>query len=224
MRARLAVLLLLAVAAAPAAAQVGRPPEDSPYRDIRQKKNLTLLIGYFGGSGGKLGLGPHDGLTYGGRFGFGVSGPLEISFAVEYGATEGNLVTRDTANRLQVGPPVDSPIWMFEGDVQYTVTGAKTWHGLAPYLGGGLGYAWRTSSTENPDAYDFGGRFYLTPFAGTRFYVNPRSFLRAEIRGAFWRLAYPPPYYEDITGILESYAINTYISSVWYQVGFGYSF
>ena len=80
------------------------------------------------------------------------------------------------------------------------------------------------SSTESVDAYDFGGRFYFAPFAGTRIYVNPRSFIRAEIRGAFWRLAYPPPYYEDITGILQSYAINNYLSNVWYQVGVGYSF
>ncbi len=224
MRARLVLPFLALLAATSVAAQVGHPPSDSPFRDIPKKKNLTFLLGYFGGSGGVLGLGPHDGPTYGGRFGIAVSGPLEISLAVEYGATEGNLVTRDTADKLTVGPPVDSPIWLFETDVQYTVTGAKTWHGLAPYIGGGLGYAWRTSSTENPDAYDFGGRFFLVPFAGTRFYVNPRSFLRAEIRGAFWRLAYPPPYYEDITGILQSYAINTYISSVWYQVGVGYSF
>ena len=123
-----------------------------------------------------------------------------------------------------VSGTLPSPVWMFETDVQYTITGAKTWNGLAPYIGGGLGYAWRSSSTEGPDAYDFGGRFYWAPFAGTRLFINPNAFIRAEIRGAFWRLAYPPPYYEDITGILQSYAINNYLSNVWYQVGFGYSF
>jgi hypothetical protein len=223
MRHALALLLLL-VAARPAHAQVGYPPDKSPYRDIPKKMSLTALFGYVGGTGGKLGLGPHDGPAFGGRFGIGVSGPLEISFAVQYAELVGARVFRDSDGKLAVSGKLPSPVWMFETDVQYTITGGKTWHGLAPYIGGGIGYAWRSSATEGPDAYDFGGRFYWAPFAGTRFFVNPRSFIRAEIRGAFWRLAYPPPYYEDITGIIQSFAINNYLSNVWYQVGFGYSF
>lgn len=218
------VLLFLLVGSRPALAQVGYPPDKSPYRDITKKMSLTALFGYIGGTGGVLGLGPHDGPAYGGRFGVAVSGPLELSFAVQYADLQGARVYRNLDSNLVVSGSLPSPVWLFETDVQYTITGAKTWHGLAPYIGGGLGYAWRSSSTEGPDAYDFGGRFFWAPFAGTRFFVNQRSFVRAEIRGAFWRLAYPPPYYEDITGILQSYAINNYLSNVWYQVGFGYSF
>ncbi|HQR16806.1 MAG TPA: hypothetical protein PK948_00465 [Gemmatimonadales bacterium] len=223
MRPFLAFLLLLG-AATPLAAQVGHPPGDSPYRDIPKKMTLTALGGYIGGSGGVLGLGPHDGPAYGGRFGIALSGPIEFSVAVQYADLVGARVYRDLAGNLAVSGNIPSPVWLFETDVQYTITGGKTWHRLAPYIGGGIGYAWRSSSTESVDAYDFGGRFYFAPFAGTRVYVNPRSFIRAEIRGAFWRLAYPPPYYEDITGILQSYAINNYLSNVWYQVGVGYSF
>lgn len=223
MRHALALLLLLA-AAPPALAQVGYPPDKSPYRDIPKKMSLTALFGYLGGDGGRLGLGPHDGPAYGGRFGIGVSGPLELSFAVQYADLIGARVYRDADDNLAVSGTLPSPVWLFETDVQYTITGGKTWHGFAPYIGGGIGYAWRSSATEGPDAYDFGGRFFWAPFAGTRYYVNPRSFIRAEIRGAFYRLAYPPPYYEEITGIIESYAINNYLSNVWYQVGFGYSF
>jgi hypothetical protein len=223
MRHALALVCFLG-AARPAAAQVGNPPGHSPYRDIVQKKSLTALIGYIGGTGGTLGLGPHDGPAYGGRFGVAVSGPVEFALAVQYADLQGARVYRDLGGNLAVSGNIPSPIWLFETDVQYTITGAKTWHGLAPYIGGGIGYAWRGSSTETVDAYDFGGRFFFAPFAGTRVFVNRRSFIRAEIRGAFWRLAYPPSYYEDVTGILESFAINNYLSNVWYQVGFGYSF
>lgn len=223
MRLPLAFLLFLG-AATPLVAQVGHPPDASPYRDIPKKMTLTALGGYIGGSGGIFGLGPHDGPVYGGRFGIALSGPIEFSFAVQYGDLVGSRVYRDLDGKLAVSGNIPSPIWLFETDMQYTITGAKTWHRLAPYIGGGVGYAWRTSSTESPDAFDFGGRFYFAPFAGTRIYVNPRSFIRAEIRGAFWRLAYPPPYYEDINGFLQSYAINNYLSNVWYQVGVGYSF
>jgi hypothetical protein len=222
---RHALVFLLCLLMAPAvAAQVGYPPDHSPYRDITHKKSLTVLGGYIGGTGGALGLGPHDGPVYGGRFGISVSGPIELSFAVNYGDLQGRRVFRDTSGNLALSGLVPSPVWLFETDVQYTITGGKTWHGLAPYIGGGVGYAWRSSSPSSPDAYDFGGRFYWAPFVGTRFFVNQRSFIRAEMRGAFWRLAYPPPYYDDITGIIQSFAINNYLSNVWYQVGFGYSF
>jgi hypothetical protein len=223
MRLSLTLLLLLG-AAAPVAAQVGNPPDHSPYRDIPKKMTLTALGGYMGGTGGRLGLGPHDGPVYGGRFGLALSGPIEFSFAVQYGDLIGARVYRDLDGNLAVSGTLPSPVWLFETDIQYTITGAKTWNRLAPYIGGGIGYAWRSDSPSGPDAYDFGGRFYFAPFAGTRIYVNPRSFIRAEIRGAFWRLAYPPPYYDEITGFLQSYAINNYLSNVWYQVGVGYSF
>ncbi len=223
MRYALALLLVL-VAAPPALAQVGYPPDKSPYRDITKKKSLTFVGGYIGGDGGIIGVGPHDGPVYGGRFGIAVSGPLEFAFSGQYADLQGTLVYRDLEGRLAVSGLVPTPVWLFEADVQYTVTGSKTWHGLAPYIGGGIGYAWKSSSATGSDAYDFGGRFYWAPFAGTRFFVNQRSFIRAEIRGAFWRLAYPPPYYEDINGILQSYAINNYLSNVWYQVGVGFSF
>ena len=221
---RLALVLLLLAGAAPATAQVGHPPDKSPYRDIFGKKSFTVLGGYIGGDGGILGVGPHDGPVYGGQFGIAVSGPLELALAVQYGDLQGNRVVRDTAGNLALSGLVPSPVWFIETHAQYTITGGKTWHGLAPYIGGGIGYAWRTSPPDGPDSFDFGGRFYFVPFVGTRVFVNPRSFIRAEIRGAFWRLAYPPSYYEDITGILQSYAINNYLSNVWYQVGVGYSF
>jgi hypothetical protein len=218
------VFLLLLWAVRPVEAQVGHPPDNSPFRDIAQKKSLTALGGYLGGDGGLLGVGPHDGPVYGGRLGFALSGPVELGIAVQYADLQGRLVVRDSDGKLRLGGLVPSPVWLFETHAQYTFTGAKTWHGLAPYIGGGLGFAWRSSNTPSPAAFNFGGRFYLAPFAGVRVFVNPRSFVRLEIRGAFWRLAYPPPYYEDINGILQSFAINNYLSNVWYQVGVGYSF
>jgi hypothetical protein len=221
---RLALVLLLLTGAAPLAAQVGHPPDKSPYRDILGKKSLTVLGGYIGGDGGIIGVGPHDGPVYGGRFGLALSGPIELALAVQYGDLQGRRVVRDTAGNLALGGLMPTPVWLIEAHAQYTLTGGKTWNHLAPYIGGGLGYAWRTSGPDGVDTYDFGGRFYLVPFAGTRVFLNQHSFIRAEIRGAFWRLAYPPPYYDDITGILQSYAINNYLSNVWYQVGVGYSF
>lgn len=223
MRHALAFLLLLG-AAHPAAAQVGHLPDGSPYRDIGKKKSLTALGGHLGGNGGLLGVGPHDGMAYGLRYGLAVSGPLEFGFSVSYADLQGALVTRDTDGKLALGGLVPSPVWMFETTLQFTLTGGKTWHRLAPYFGGGAGYARRFSSTLNPDAFDFGGRFYLTPFAGTRVFVNSRSFVRAELHGAFWKLAYPPSYFEDTNGLIPPFTVSDYLSNPWVQVGIGHTF
>jgi hypothetical protein len=52
-----AVISLLAVH--PLTGQVGHPPGDSPFRDIRKGHTLTGLAGYLGGSGGQFNIGPH---------------------------------------------------------------------------------------------------------------------------------------------------------------------
>jgi hypothetical protein len=221
--ASLALLLMLG-AAAPLSAQAGYPPDASPYKPITKSLSVTALGGYIGGSGGILGVGPHDGPVYGGRFGISVSGPVEFGFAVQYADLQGRLVKADPLGKLYLSNLVPEPIWLTEFTTQFTLTGGKTWHHLAPYIGGGLGYAWRAYTPQSANAFSFGGRFYLVPFVGTRVFVNDRAFLRAEIRGAFWKLAYPPPYYVDYYGLLQSYAYNNYLSNVWYQFGVGYSF
>jgi len=219
------VFLLALGAATPLSAQVGYPPDASPYREITSTMSLSALGGYIGGSGGTLGVGPHDGPVYGGRFGVTVSGPLAFGFAVQYGDLQGRLVRRNPLdNKLVLSGLVPEPIWLTEFTTQYTLTGGKTWHHLAPYVGGGLGYAWKASTSSGADAFTFGGRFYFVPFAGTRVYLNNRVAIRAEIRWAFWRLAYPASYYDVNTGLLNSFASNTYLTNFWYQFGLSYSF
>lgn len=223
MRHILAVLFLLA-SAAPLAAQVGYPPDDSPYRDIPKGKSLTVLAGHIAGDGGIIGVGPHDGMAYGARFGLGVSGPLEFAFAVQYADLQGRLVTRDLTGKLVVGANTSTPILTFETSFQFTFTGSKTWHGLAPYVGAGLGYARRTGAVAGPDAFDFGGRIYWVPIVGTRLFVSPRTFIRAEARSASWKLAYPAAYFETTNGILDATTSDKRLSNTWFQVGVGYSF
>ena len=49
--------VLLAAAVTAGQAQVGYEPSESPYRDITKRKSLTVMVGYFGGSGGAEGSG-----------------------------------------------------------------------------------------------------------------------------------------------------------------------
>ena len=45
------ILVLCTLACQPVLAQVGHPPSNSPFRDIRKGHTLTATGGYFGGSG-----------------------------------------------------------------------------------------------------------------------------------------------------------------------------
>ena len=62
------LLPFLVLAAGPLAAQVGHDPAGSPYREMPYATAVSGLAGWFGGGGGSLEVGPHDGWMYGGRF------------------------------------------------------------------------------------------------------------------------------------------------------------
>jgi hypothetical protein len=189
--------LLLASAVATASAQVGHPPDESPYRDIPTGHSIMPLVSFVGGGGGPLGVGPHNGVTVGGRY------DLRVNYTLGFAAT----VTTGKLDRLIVNPfvklanrttgPVQQRVTFADVTVEFNVTGSKSWHGLAPYTGltGGLAFAKRV--TADTSGYKFGSRFYVAPQIGTRYFLTQHVMLRAEVRGLFWRLRYPSSFAQE---------------------------
>ncbi|MDH4132371.1 MAG: hypothetical protein OEV95_11270 [Gemmatimonadota bacterium] len=190
-----AFALAALVLAQPAAAQVGHPPQESPFRDITKKWSLTALYGRIGGDGGKIGVGPHDGPTYGGRFELVLGAPVAAAITVSHGDfVRDILIVQDT-----LAPPtrgtVDQDVLMIEAALQLNVTGRKTWHRLAPFLA--LSAGWAGGSTS-PDAllpdesdYQFDSEFYWSVSGGTRLFLSRQLFLRGDARYVSWKLKYP---------------------------------
>ncbi len=181
-------------------AQVGHDPAHSPYRDIKYGKSITLLYGDVGGDGGKVGVGPHNGRSYGARFDLRLSAPIQFGLTVQKAELERFVVSADDSIATRKTGPFDQDLTMIELTMQLNLTGKKTWHRLAPFISGSVGWAHSTSlpgSVSDSSGFKFGNKLYLVPAAGLRAYVTQNLFLRAEARQLFWKLNYPSSYLDE---------------------------
>lgn len=189
--------LVLLVLATPLAAQVGHRPSSSPYSDLPNGKSLWVFYGDVAGDGGRIRVGPHNGSSYGLRFDLRLSAPLQFGISVARAELERFVVSADDSVSNRVDGPVAQDVTMFEAAVQLNLTGRKSWHHLAPFLGASLGYADGSGLPANvadSSGYDFGGKLYLAPAVGVRVYVGKALHLRLEARQLFWQLKYPARY------------------------------
>jgi hypothetical protein len=233
MRNLLGIALLLALPAS-AAAQVGHPPNASPFRDIRRGHTLTALGGYFSGDGGQFGIGPHSGAVFGGRYDIRTSHTIQLGLGVARGSLERFIVNPFVLLANRRSGPVNQSVTFAEIDLQFNVTGGKSWHRLAPYVGTAGGIAFSTSTPADTSQYKFGRKLYLAPNIGFRFFLTERLHLRAEARTTFWKLKYPTTFQVEpveqpgtpgnSNAVITDNNLSEWTSSSWLQAGLGYSF
>jgi hypothetical protein len=227
------VLALLALAT-PAAAQVGHPPQSSPYRDIRKGHAFTATFGQFGGSGGEFGIGPHDGQTYGFRYDLRTGSTIQIGLGFQRGDLERLIVDPFVALANRVSGPVKQTVTFTEVNLQFNVTGGKSWHRLAPFLGAGVGLTFPSGTPADTSRFEFGHKLYLAPTAGVRIFITDRLHLRGEARAVFWKLKYPSTFTDEpalepgtadhSNAVITDGRTSEWTSGSWFQVGLGYSF
>ncbi len=199
-RCRSALLALAAccVPAAAAMAQVGYLPTESPFREIRFGRTIELQGGQLFGNGGPLLVGPQDGRLLGARVNFRGDHALQVSLGGWTAATERFLVDADKPPATRVSGPVAHRLIGGEFTLQLNLTGGKSWRGLAPYAGVGLGLV---NGAKTPAAdtsgYKFGTKLYFAPNVGARVMLGQRLFVKAEARAYFWKLKYPNAYLDE---------------------------
>lgn len=194
---RLLLFLAAAAGATPLTAQVGYPPSKSPYRDLTRGNFLVFTASRFGGGGGAIGILPHDGTMYGGRIEF--LSNRAISFGVGFSTGTLDRLIVDPFDRVatRVKGPVNQRLSVADLAVTLNVTGGKTWHHLAPYVGGGLGIAWTGSTTADTSGFDFGTKLLLNAHIGTRIFLSRSLYLRAQATGTFFRVTYPVAFAQE---------------------------
>jgi hypothetical protein len=226
------------LAPAAAEAQVGYPPARSPYNDIARGHTVTPFAGPLYGSGGKFGLGPHDGFGYGLRYDVRVSSLVALSFSGARMGLERNLIDRDAPPATRLRPPVDQSVTLAEAGLQFALTGQKSWRGFAPILGLGAGFAFAEDVAADTSGFEFGNKLFLHPRAGLRFFVTPNLHLRAEAGALFWKLDYPERFREEpeqqpgIPGddeqsnapIKRTEPLDDWTGTPWLRVGIGFTF
>ena len=232
MRAFSLSLLFLSAVASSAAAQVGHPPDESPFRDVAAGHVITPLVGFVGGSGGPLGIGPHNGVTFGGRYDVRANRTMGLGLSVMHGRMDRLIVNPFVKVANRTTGPIQQPVTFADLNIQFNVTGGKSWHGLAPFAGlsGGMAFAGNTSADTS--GYKFGSKFYVAPHLGTRVFISSHLMLRAEARGMFWKLAYPqnfaaepdeePGTAENPNAVRPSGDLSDWVLTPWLQIGVGY--
>jgi hypothetical protein len=211
-------------------AQVGHPPGKSPYRDIHRGHTITAIGGYIGGSGGRFGIGPHDGAVFGLRYDIRTSSAIQMGLQLARADLDRLIVDPFAALESRVTGPVKQTVTFAELDLQFNVTGGKTWHRLAPFVGAGGGLTFASGTPADTSDFNFGKKIYFAPHAGFRLFVTPRLHLRAEARVTFWKLKYPatferePPDHPGTPAVIPDGRVQEWTTASWLQAGLGYSF
>ncbi len=185
---------LTLIVAAPLAAQVGHPPGDSPYREIRIGTAVEAFVGSISGSGGGIPVGPRDGPIEGIRLLLRAKSTLALGFAAWTAQTVRTPLDPNATLANRFGEEVDQSLLGGELTIQFNLTGGKSWHGVAPFVGIGVGMLKGETIEDPAGGYTFGTKFYFAPNVGTRFFVSNRAYLRLEARGFSWKLNYPTSY------------------------------
>jgi len=193
-----AALALLAAAPRPVPAQVGHAPGASPFRDVLTRQHLSFLVGRFGGNAAVAGVGWRPGAAVTGRLDTRLSSALDFSVSIGV-VGSGRLVIDTYADAAtRVSGPVDGTLVLADLGLVLNITGAKTWHGLAPYVIFGAGWMTPTKTVRDPGGYNAGTNFTLVPSFGARYFVRRGLALRFEVRDHIWRYEWPLYYFSPV--------------------------
>jgi opacity protein-like surface antigen len=228
MRVHRLITAAMVVLAAPSLLSAQTIP--SPYRFIETRKELGAFGGWISPGTGRFGYGPGPGPVTGVRAGLDFDGPFSIEAVVggipttraivdprrvegdrEIGETEVTLITADA--RLKLG-----------------LTGARTWHGLNPFVTAGAGLAWdlgQSSPLEQDlpatDRFDFGTAFVAQVGGGVRWFVTEAVVVRGDGLLHLWRLKAPAGFRDPERGFGDIGEAE-WINAGSFTFGIGYRF
>jgi hypothetical protein len=228
-------VLTLGLVVQPLAGQVGHPPGHSPYRDITKGHAVTALGVYLGGDGGRFGIAPHHGAMFGVRYDIRSGNTLGMALGFARGDLDRLIVDPFVRVADRVSGPVKQTVSLAEFDLQFNLTGGKTWHRLAPFVGAGVGATFASGTPADSSGFKFGHKIYLVPSTGFRFFITDRLHLRGEARLAFWKLKYPTTFEQEPTlepgnppltsnAVITDGRTSEWNATPWIQAGLSYSF
>jgi len=221
-----AALCALMLVAAPAAAQVGHIPAESPYRDLPWKQALTVFGGGFDTGRDPAGVGPQPGFLVGARYDVRIGGPISLVTRVATGPTSRRVLdpTKPAASRY-IG---DESSELLVGDLglDWNLTGQKSFHRLVPIISGGVGIVSDFHGIPDAGGYRFGTRFMFTWGAGVRYHTEGRWEPRFDFTDYVWQLQYPPSYSTTASdgspGIVSSSKKGLWMGNHLYSFGLSY--
>ena len=195
----LVVIVAMSGLAGSASAQVGYPPDRSPYKDRDYNREWSFFGGNFTAEKDPVGVAPSDGLIAGVRWQMHLTGPLY--FAVRGAGGSINRTVIDPAKPLAERNLGTEKVPMAFADMQLemSLTGHKTWHGLAPFVNGGFGVVADVRGANDVGSYRFGLPFTMTLGTGVSWTPARNWSLRLDWSNYIYRIQYPTTYFLKVT-------------------------
>jgi hypothetical protein len=198
---------MLVAAPLDAGAQVGHLPASSPFRDLDNRMQLSLLGGVMGTQRDPAGVAPTGGALVGLRYDFQITGPfvLAVSTGRVFGSERRVLDPTLPANRREV-LVVSEPLSMVDVTAGLSLTGFRSWNRLVPVLSGGMGVVSDFRSATDVGGYNFGTTFAFVLGGGVRIVPRGGVSFRVDLVDRMYRIGYPETYYRpasDGTSIVE---------------------
>lgn len=229
-----ATMFLLAVGPSgrPAVGQVGHDPANSPYRDVTLKPTLSPYFGYLMADRGRARVGVSNALTFGVRYELPTGRSLLFQFGTAYLRGDRFVADprADSTSPQRLTGPFNAAVLLADIGVQLRLTGTKSWHGMAPYAGVGLGMLFDADSPTDSSGYKFGTKLTLSGTTGMRLYPSRRITINAEARAQLWRLKYPLSFHDTNQAPDHSTVVplrdplNDWTLHPWFSLGIGWTF
>jgi hypothetical protein len=214
-------------------AQVGHDPGSSPYHDILLHSGPVVFLGHLGADRGGVGAGTSNALTFGARYEIPAGRSLHFQFTGAFLHGDRFIIDprADSSSPARRTGPFKSDLGLVEIGMQLRLSGGKTWRGLAPYVGTGLGLMFDVNSPGDTtgSGYRFGTKLTLALASGVRWYPARRVLVNAEVRAHMWRLKYPVSFHTQLAPdgsrvVPLNQPLNDWTLHPWFSLGIGWIF
>jgi hypothetical protein len=200
----------------------------SPYQFLEQKQEAGLFSGYLSAETGRFGFGPSGGTLLGGRYGIELTGPLSLEGVLGLISGKRDIINPGRIEGEQLVGEGDVLLTTIDARLRFSFTGARSWHGLSPFLAAGGGVVFDAAGTpeveadlEPADVFDFGTSFFGTLGAGTRWFLTDTFALRLDGVFSLWGIDTPPGYSDPERG-LANVAESEWMSGLSFSVSLLY--
>ena len=228
MKSMMAAALLILCTGTASAQIVGRHPEESPFRDLQFRQDVTLFTGYFNAGRDPAGVAPQAAPIVGAQYGIRLAGPVTFVARTAVAFSERTIINPRVVAEERVVATESWPIMLTDLNFTLNLTGQKSWHGIVPTATGGLGLVTDFKTDADVGGYQFGTSFAFNLGAGVRWVATERMELRFDLTDYVYKIGYPTAYYSrapDDTQVLP----NTQPRTLWkhnaaFTVGAAYRF
>ena len=205
------VTAALLACASSAFAQVGYPPQQSPYRDLRETMEVTFYSGYYRAKKDAARVAPVSGPIFGAHYQWRAGGPANLTVDVARIASERRVLDPEKNGSTTVGTETTVcavkettcksagvyrwPLYSLDGALAMALTGERSFWRMVPEVKAGVGLVTDFHSQPDVGQFAFGTRFALNWGAGVRLLPGGRYSFRADITNRLYTVKYPVTYY-----------------------------